>query len=111
VDVGETDHPLGPILGRIHAWRDRGSMYVEGVRTSVQAGILTAGVAKGAAFTGTRWAVALGVGMVVGLEAAKLLAGWLDYRLHVIHHQQRILNEANPVLMRMVDALEKTAPK
>jgi hypothetical protein len=48
--------------------------------------------------------------MVLGLELGKLLAGWLDYRLRVIHHQQRIVAEANPVTMRMVDALERLTP-
>ena len=98
---------IGPRLGRLHAWRDRGSVYVDGLRTSAQAAILAAGVAKGAAFTGTGWAIALGIGLFLTLESAKLLAGWLDYRFKIIHEQQRVMSEANPVTMRMVDALER----
>lgn len=101
---------LGPALGVLHAWRDRGSVYVDGIRTSVQAGILAAGVAKGAAFTDTAWAVALGVGVVLGLESLKLVAGWADYRYHVIDAHQRMVAEASPVIMRQVAALEKLVP-
>ena len=82
-------------------------MYTEGVRTSMQAAVLGAGVAKGAAFTDTTWAVAFGGAILVTLELGKLVAGWLDYRYHVIDTQQQLVGEANPVTMRMVDALER----
>ena len=105
--MGDSQHRLGPRLGRLHAYRDRGSIYVEGLRTSAQAAILTAGVAKGADFTGTAWAIGLGVGLFVLLEAAKIALGALDYGLGVYQNQTRIQGEANPVMMRMVDALER----
>jgi hypothetical protein len=93
-------------LGALHAWRDRGAVYVDGIRTSVQAGLLGAGVAKGAAFTDAAAAVWFGLAIVAGLEAGKMLAGWLDYRYRIIHRQQQMTAEANPVLMRQVDAME-----
>lgn len=105
--MGESQHVLGPRLGRLHAWRDRGAVYTEGVRTSVQAGLLGAGVAKGAQFTDATWAIVFGCAILLTLEAGKILAGWLDYRYHIIHTQQRLVAEANPVTMRMVDALER----
>lgn len=84
-------------------------MYVEGLRTSAQAALLTAGVAKGADFAGTAWAVTLGVAMFVGLEAAKIVLGRFDYHLGVMAEYQRRVAEANPVIMRQVDALERMA--
>ncbi|HXE86548.1 MAG TPA: hypothetical protein VN524_07080 [Hyphomicrobiaceae bacterium] len=107
--MGDSQAPLGARLGRLHAWRDRGSVYTEGLRTSAQAALLMAGVAKGAAFTGTGWALALGLGLFVGLEALKVTLGYWDYRLRVMHEMQRIVAEASPVTMRMVAALEKRA--
>ena len=73
--MGDSVHRLGPTLGRLHAWRDRGSVYTEGLRTSAQAALLMAGVAKGAAFTETGWAIALGIGMFLGIEGLKLALG------------------------------------
>jgi len=108
--VGDSQHVLGPKLGRLHAWRDRGAVYTDGVRTSVQAGLLGAGVAKGAAFTDATWAVVFGVAIVVGLELAKILAGWLDYRFRIIHTQARMIAEANPIMMRQLEALERLSP-
>ena len=98
---------IGPTLGKLHAWRDRGMVYTDGIRTSVQAGLLGAGVAKGAAFTDATWAVVFGVAIILVLELGKTLAGFLDYRYRIIHSQQQIVAEANPVIMRQVDALEK----
>ena len=105
--MGDSQHRLGSRLGRLHAFRDRGSIYVDGIRTSAQAAFLAAGVAKGADFTGTAWAITLGVGLFVLLEAAKIALGALDYGLGVYQNQTRIQGEANPVMMRMVDALER----
>lgn len=96
-------------LGTLHAWRDRGAIYLDGVRTSVQAGLLGAGVAKGAAFTDATWAVLFGCAIIVALEGGKILAGCLDYRYGIIQTQQRIAAEANPVVMRQVDAMESIA--
>ena len=107
--MGESQAVLGPRLGRLHAWRDRGAVYTEGVRTSVQAGLLGAGVAKGAAFTDATWAIVFGCTIILVLEIGKIVAGWLDYRYRIIHTQQRLVAEANPVTMRMVDALESLA--
>lgn len=107
--MGDSQHVLGPQLGRLHAWRDRGAVYTDGVRTSVQAGLLGAGVAKGAAFTDAFWAVAFGLAIIVALEAGKILAGWLDYRFHIIDSHQQTLAEANPIIMRQVRALESLA--
>jgi len=107
--VGDSVHRLGPTLGRLHAWRDRGSVYAEGLRTSAQAALLMAGVAKGAAFTETGWAIALGIGMFLGIEGLKLALGYWDYRLKVMHAYQQMVAEANPVVMRQVDALERLA--
>jgi hypothetical protein len=98
---------IGPRLGHLHAWRDRGSVYVEGFRTSVQAGLLGAGVAKGAGFTEATAAIWFGCAIVLGLEVGKLVAGWLDYRYHVIQSYQGMVTEANPITMRQVNALEK----
>ena len=105
--MGESQHPLGATLGRLHAWRDRGSTYTEGMRTSIQAGILLAGVAKGAGFTDTYWAIALGGAMVAGLEVMKILAGWLDYKFRIYHQQMETMSSANPIVMRQLDALER----
>ncbi len=107
--MGDNASVLGARFGRLHAWRDRGAVYTEGVRTSVQAGLLGAGVAKGAQFTDATWAIVFGVGIILTLEVGKIMAGWLDYRFHIIHTQQRLVAEANPVTMRMVDALERLA--
>ena len=104
--MGESQHVLGRKLGRLHAWRDRGSTYTEGIRTSVQAGLLGAGVAKGAGFTDATWAVWFGIGIVLALELGKIVAGWLDYRFHIYQAQVQTMAEANPVVMRQVDALE-----
>lgn len=104
--MGESQAVLGPTLGRLHAWRDRGTVYTEGVRTSLQAAILGAGVAKGAGFTDAAWAVGIGVLILVGLEVGKVALGWVDYRWHIIQTQQQMVAEANPVIMRQVDALE-----
>ena len=109
--MGDSVHRLGPTLGRLHAWRDRGSVYTEGLRTSAQAALLMAGVAKGAAFTETGWAIALGIGMFLGIEGLKLALGYWDYRLKVMHEMQRIVTEANPVVMRQVSALERLSPR
>ena len=109
--MGDSRHPLGPRLGRLHAWRNRGAVYTEGIRTSVQAGLLGAGVAKGAAFTDATWAVVFGLAILVTLEAGKILAGWLDYRFHIIHTEQQMSAEASPVTMRMVHALEALVPR
>ena len=107
--MGDSQAVLGPRLGRLHAFRDRGSIYVDGVRTSAQDAILMAGVAKGADFTGTTWAVASGLALFVALEAAKLLFGYLDYTFHVMQEHQRMVSENNPVTMRQLAALEKLA--
>lgn len=101
---------LAARLGRVHAWRDRGNVYVDGLRTSAQASLLAAGVAKGADFAGTAWAVALGLGLFCALEGGKILAGYCDYRFRVMHEYQRIAAEANPVTMRQVAALERMVP-
>lgn len=108
--MGDSLHPLGPRLGRLHAWRERGSMYVDGIRTSAQAAVLTAGVAKGADFTGTVWAVALGIGLFLTLESAKILAGWLDARFDVWSSHTQAVAEQNPIVMRTVEALERLSP-
>jgi hypothetical protein len=84
-------------------------VYTEGLRTSAQAALLMAGVAKGAAFTGTEVAVGLGVALFLGLEGLKILLGYWDYRLRVLHEMQRMVAEANPVVMRQVSALERLA--
>ena len=104
--MGHSQSVLGPRLGRLHAWRDRGSVYTEGLRTSTQAALLGAGVAKGAGFTDTRWAIGFGLAIFLVLELGKVLAGWLDYRFKVINTHQQTLAEANPVIMRQVRALE-----
>lgn len=109
--MGDSRPPLGPRLGRVHALRNRGAVYTEGLRTSLQAGLLGAGVAKGAGFTDTAWATYFGLAILLGIELAKVLLGWLDYRFHVIQTEQRIAAEASPVTMRMVHALEALVPK
>jgi hypothetical protein len=108
--MGESQHVLGAQLGRLHAWRDRGAGYTEGFRTSGQFGIIGAGVAKGAGFTDTGWAVAIGLGLACGIEALKLVTGWLDYHFKVIHTQQRMVAEANPFIVRQTEALERMSP-
>lgn len=105
--MGDSSAKLGPTLGRVHAWRDRGSIYTEGFRTSAQTAILLAGVAKGADFTGVTWALALGLGAFLGLEGLKVGLGLLDYRWGIMREHQRMAAEQNPVTMRMVAALEK----
>jgi hypothetical protein len=104
--MGDSAHRLGPTLGRLHAYRDRGSVYVEGIRTSAQAGILLGGVAKAADFTGMAWAIALGVGFFIALESAKIAAGAIDYHFKIMHAHQQVVAEANPIVMRQLDALE-----
>ena len=108
--MGDSRHALGPRLGRLHSWRERGSLYVDGLRTSAQAAILTAGVAKGADFTGTAWAVGLGLGLFLALEGAKVLAGWLDARFDVWRAHTQAVAEQNPIIMRQLHALERLSP-
>lgn len=109
--VGDSNHVLGARLGRLHAWRDRGTGYTEGLRTSLQAGLIGAGVAKGAAFTDAGWATVFGLAILLGIEGAKILLGWLDYKFEIIHTQQRLVAEANPIIMRQTRALESLAAR
>ena len=97
-------------LGQFHAWRERGALYVDGLRTSFTAAAVMAGVAKGADFLSLTPAVWLGIFTFLGLESAKVGLGWLDYRLHVYAEHQRIVTEQNRVTMRQVEALERLAP-
>ncbi len=69
-----------------------------------------AGVAKGADFTGTVWAVALGIGLFLTLESAKVLAGWLDQRFDVWSSHTQAVAEQNPIVMRTLEALERLSP-
>jgi len=108
--VGDSRAKLGPRLGRLHAWRDRGSIYVDGIRTSAQAAFLAAGVAQGADFTGTAWAITLGLGLFVTLEGAKIGLGALDYRLGTMQAHQQTMAEASPIVMRQLEALERLSP-
>ena len=107
--MGNSQAKLGPALGRLHACRDRGSIYTEGFRTSAQTAILMAGVAKGADFTGVGWALALGLAAFLGLEGLKVALGALDYSWGIMREHQRMAAEQNPVTMRQVAALEKLA--
>lgn len=89
--------PLGYVLGRVHYYRDRGASYVDGFRTSLQAGAIIAGVAFGARFTEHALALWLGVGVTLGLEALKIIAGRIDWRMAIIHSQQLMAGvETNP---------------
>lgn len=108
--MGDSLHPLGPRLGQWHAWRERGGLYVDGLRTSAQAAILTAGVAKGADFTGTAWAVGLGLALFVTIESAKIAAGWLDARFDIWRSHTQAVAEQNPIVMRQLEALERLSP-
>ena len=100
---------LGPTVGKVTAWRDRGALYTEGIRTSGQFALIGAGVAKGAGFTDATVAVLFGLGIFVGIEVLKVVAGWLDYTHGGMEAYLRTTSEANPVTMRMVDALERMA--
>jgi hypothetical protein len=102
---------LGRRLGQLHAWRDRGSVYVDGIRTSVQAGLLGTFVASSGGFTGRAWAIAFGCAIVGGLEGLKVALGRFDYRVGAMQEHQRIVGEASPVTMRQVAALERVAPR
>ena len=98
--------PIGHFLGRAHFFRERGATYTEGMRTSLQAGLLGAGVAKGAGFTDSGWAITLGVGMVLGIEATKILMGWFDRRIGAIHAQLEQSWVTNPATVRQIELLE-----
>ncbi len=91
------------------AWRDRGTLYTDGIRTSGQFALLGAGVAKGAGFTDAFWAIGFGLGLFVALEALKVGVGWLDYRHGGMAEYLRVTSEQNPVTMRQLAALEKLA--
>lgn len=106
------DRTAGYLLGRAHFYRDRGAGYIDGVRTSLQVGFIGAGVLKGAGFTGTGWAIAIGVITVLLLELAKVIGGWVDWRLGAIHVQQRAIGwETNPVESRKIELLEEIAKR
>ena len=100
---------LGPTLGKVTAWRDRGTLYTDGLRTSGQFALIGAGVAKGAGFTDAHAAILFGAAIFVGIELLKVCAGWLDYRHGGMAEYLRVTGEADPVRMRMVHALERMA--
>lgn len=100
----------GYLLGRLHAYRDRGAGYVDGFRTSLQAGVLVAGVAFGAKFTESAQALWLGGAVTLGLEVLKVLGGWLDHRWQVWHTQNLLVGiEVNPVSRWNLELLEEIA--
>lgn len=96
----------GSFLGTVHFLRNRGTIYVDGFRTSLQVGILGAGVAKGAGFTGTEAALLLGIGTVIGLEVFKLLGGLFDRSRGVIHAQNLAEMNVNPYAKRSLALLK-----
>lgn len=97
----------GHYLGRAHFYRDRGAGYIDGVRTSLQVGFIGAGVLKGAGFTDAFWAIVVGFVTVLILESAKIVGGWIDYRLGAISVQQRAIGwETNPAESRKIELLE-----
>lgn len=100
----------GYLLGRLHAYRDRGAGYVDGFRTSLQAGVLVAGVAFGAKFTESAEALWLGGAVTIGLECLKVAGGWLDNRFQVWQTQNLVVGvEVNPVQRWTLELLEAVA--
>ena len=97
---------IGHTLGHLHFLRERGATYTEGMRTSLQAGVIFAGVAKGAGFTDMWWAITIGIGAVVGIEATKILMGWFDRRIGAIHAQLEQSWVTNPATVRQIELLE-----
>jgi hypothetical protein len=101
--------PLGYILGRVHYYRDRGASYVDGFRTSLQAGVLMAGVAFGANFTQRTEAIWLGIGVALGLEILKIIMGRIDLRMEIMHSQRTAEMEVNPPQRWQLELLEEIA--
>lgn len=101
---GETT--FGQKLGLFHFYRNRGANYTDGFRTSLQAGLLGAGVARGAGFTDTAWAIMLGASVMFGLEFIKVIGGWLDHRLGAIDAHSQATGQTNPYVIRQTEAQE-----
>lgn len=107
--LGVRHRPIGYILGRVHYYRDRGASYVDGFRTSLQAGVLVAGVAFGARFTESSRALWLGAAVTVGLELFKIVAGRLDMIMAIMHSQRTVEMETNPPQRWQLELLEEIA--
>lgn len=104
------------LFGRVHAYRDRGAGYVDGFRTSLQAGVLVSGVAFGATALGFfggkagegRPAIVLGLAVTIGLELLKVVGGWVDHRWHIWQTQNLVVGlEVNPVARWQLELLEE----
>jgi hypothetical protein len=77
----------------------------------LQVGFIGAGVARGAQFTDALHAVLLGAGIVVALESAKIIGGWLDHRLGAIEAHQQAYGDTNPYQTRPLQLQEEIVAK
>jgi hypothetical protein len=107
--MGESQHPLGPKLGRLLFIWGQGTEYGNMLRGWIGPISLATGVAKYMGLS-TEASVALGIGIPVGITALTLAAGYYHVRVGGARHTAQQSNDNDPwrvETLRILRTLER----